>query len=396
MGRAGNLGPHYLTGDGAPRRVGAAAPPPAWDRFAALPVGLARAVLAVVALLLLASAWVPQTVGHGEVASVPSLLSGGKERPRDGDLALYDTAVHRIRAGENYYSFIVAEHRRQHYPVRPGLAVRMPTMAYLDAATGAEGDATAPLAVLVAAALMASVVYVWWQRLAAEGCSPEQRRFGAALVFLGASLGLARYYFVLHELWAGMLVALSFGLYRPGRWVPAFCAAALALAIRELTLPFVLLMAAQAVWRWRDGARGAGREAFAWCALVAAFGVGLSVHLHLIAAQTLPSDPLGPSWFAMRGLDGWLSNVILSSDLRFLPHWLAGPVVILMLVGWAGWRSAAGAFGILLYMGYGVAFMIAGRDDNFYWGAMITPALFVGLAFAPMALRSLVRTAVGP
>ena len=253
-----------------------------------------------------------------------------------------------------------------------------------------------PVDLSVAAALMASVVYVWWQRLAAEGCSPEQRRFGAALVFLGASLGLARYYFVLHELWAGMLVALSFGLYRPGRWVPAFCAAALALAIRELTLPFVLLMAVQAVWRWRDGARGAGREAFAWCALVAAFGVGLSVHLHLIAAQTLPSDPLGPSWFAMRGLDGWLSNVILSSDLRFLPHWLAGPVVILMLVGWAGWRSAAGAFGILLYMGYGVAFMIAGRDDNFYWGAMITPALFVGLAFAPMALRSLVRTAVGP
>lgn len=381
MGRSGSAGAHHLA--------------PAWDRFAGWPAGLARAVLAVMALMVVASAWIPQTVGHGQVASVPSIISGGKERPRDGDLALYDTAVHRIRAGEGYYSFIVAEHRRQHYPVRPGLAVRLPTMAYLDAAMGAEGDATAPLAVAVAAALMASVVYVWWLRLGAEGCSPEQRRFGAALVFLGASLGLARYYFVLHELWAGMLVALAFGLWRPGKWFGAFAAAALALAIRELTLPFVLLMAAQAVLRWRDGAAGARGEALAWIALVAAFGVGLGVHLHLIAMQVTSADPLGPSWFAMRGLDGWLSNVILSSDLRFLPHWLAGPVVVAMLLGWAGWRSAAGAFGIVLYMGYGLAFMIAGRDDNFYWGAMITPALFVGLAFAPMAVRSLWRAAVG-
>lgn len=391
MGHSGNPGTHRL--DAFWRAAGAAAP--GWDRFATWPQSLARLVLAVVALMMIAAAWVPQTVGHGEVASVPSLITGGKERPRDGDLALYDTAVHRIRAGENYYSFIVAEHRRQHYPVRPGLAVRLPTMAYLDAAMGAEGDATAPLAVGIAAALMAAVVYVWWQRLAAEGCSPEQRRFGAALVFLGGSLGLARYYFVLHELWAGMLIALSFGLYRTNRWGPAWWAAALALAIRELTLPFVLLMAAQALWRWHAGDRAARRESLAWSGLAVAFGIGLGIHLHLIALQTLPSDPLGPSWLAMRGLDGWLSNVILSSDLRFLPHWAAGPLVILMLLGWAGWRSAAGAFGILLYMGYGVAFMIAGRNDNFYWGAMITPALYIGLAFAPMAAASLVRAAWG-
>ncbi|MFC3213712.1 hypothetical protein [Novosphingobium panipatense] len=29
--------------------------------------------------------------------------------------------------------------------------------------------------------------------------------------------------------------------------------------------------------------------------------------------------------------------------------------------------------------------MIAGRWDNFYWGAMIAPTLFVGLVFAPRA-----------
>ena len=46
--------------------------------------------------------------------------------------------------------------------------------------------------------------------------------------------------FVLHELWAGMLLALAFGLHRPGRkYGAALVAAGLALAIREHALPFV-------------------------------------------------------------------------------------------------------------------------------------------------------------
>jgi hypothetical protein len=75
--------------------------------------------------------------------------------------------------------------------------------------------------------------------------------------------------------------------------------------------------------------------------------------------------------------------------LRFLPHWLAGPAVILAMLGWLGWRTSAGLFGTFLYAGYGLSFTIAGRGDNFYWGAMIAPAMFIGFAFVPMALRSL-------
>ncbi len=37
--------------------------------------------------------------------------------------------------------------------------------------------------------------------------------------------------------------------------------------------------------------------------------------------------------------------------------------------------------------------MIASRSDNFYWGFIVTPALFAGLAFTPMALKSLVVSA---
>ena len=370
--------------------------------------------------MLLASAWVPLTVGKGEVAKTPSLVmahnGAAASRPRDDDLKLYDIAIARIAAGENYYHFIVAEHRKAHYPVRPGLAVRLPTLAYLDAAMGVNGDAPAPAAMAAAVVLMCAVVFVWWRRLGpedqgGEGCDPQQRRFATALLFLGASLGLNRYYFVLHELWAGMLIALAMGLHRPAapsakvgtgfaprggtqqtipsqnKWLAAWCAAALALAIREHSLPFVLLLGAYAAWRreWR--------EAAAWGLLVVLFGAGLGWHLHLIGAQALASDPTGPSWFACRGLGGWLSNVVLSSNLRFLPHYVAGPLVVLMVLGWAGWKSPAGAFATLLYLGYGFAFMIAGRNDNFYWGAVIAPAMFIGLAFVPMAAKSLVRAA---
>ena len=382
---------------------GAYPAPAAYDRFAGWPQGRALVLALLLLGVLIASALVPLTVGRGEEARPPSIVIAhnvaAADRPRDDDLKLYDRAISRIHHGENYYDFIVAEHRRADYPVRPGVAVRLPTLAYLDAAMGVDGDRSAPIAMAAAVALMIGVIAAWWARLGpldkgGEGVDPAIRRMGTALIFFGASLGLNRYYFVLHELWAGMLLALSLGLHRPalrgeGRWLGAWAAAALALAIREHSLPFVLLMGAMAGWR------GAWREMAAWGVLVAGFAVGMGIHLHLIAAQTLPSDPTGPSWLALRGLGGFLSNVVLSSNLRFMPHWIAGPLTILMIFGWAGWKSRAGVTGVLLFLGYAVAFMIAGRNDNFYWGAVVTPAMALGLAFVPMAGRSLGRAVLG-
>ncbi|WJS98618.1 hypothetical protein [Novosphingobium humi] len=372
------------------RLDGVSGPGPApHDRFAAWGRWPARMALVVLALLLAASAWVPLTVGRGEEARAPSIViahNKAAERPRDEDLKLYDRAISRILHGENYYDFIVSEHRRADYPVRPGAAVRLPTLAYLDAAMGVDGDRPAPIAMAVALALMVGVIAAWWGRLGDLGVDTSLRRIGTALVFFGASLGLNRYYFVLHELWAGMLVALSLGLHRPerNRWVGAVLVAALALSIREHVLPYVLLMGAMALWR------GAWREAAAWGALVALFAVGYAWHLHLIALQTLPTDQVGPSWLAMRGLGGFLSNTVLSSNLRFLPHQIAGPLTILMIFGWASWRSSAGETGMLLFSGYALLFSIAGRNDNFYWGAVITPVMALGLAFVPMGLGALV------
>lgn len=346
------------------------------DRFAGLAPTAARLVLAGLLILLVASLSVPIGIGRKTIAT-PGFAISAAEKVRDNDLAVYDRVIERIRGGENYYNFIVAEHRRADFPVRPGLAVRLPTLAYIDAALGSTGQTVAALA------LMLAVLAAWWRRLGQEPGGKERRLIAMALLTVGVSLGANRYFFVLHEMWSGMLLALAFALHRPSKWRAALMVAALALAIREHALPFVLLTAAMAAWRkdWR--------EASAWAASSILFCAALALHLHLIAQHVVPDDGFSSSWLALRGLSGFLSNVVLSSNLRFLPHFLAGPLVILMLLGWAGWRSSAGTFGALLYGGYALAFMIAGRNDNYYWGAMIAPAMFIGLAFAPRALRSL-------
>ena len=103
-------------------------------------------------------------------------------------------------------------------------------------------------------------------------------------------------------LWAGMLLVLSFGLHRPGKWGASLAVAALAVAIREHALPFVLLMGAMAFWRrdWKEGA--------AWTALTVAFLVALAVHLSIVSELVLPSERPSDPWLVMRGLSGWLST----------------------------------------------------------------------------------------
>lgn len=375
---------------GSPRAV--AAPFAArWDRFAHWSPLSARLGLLALLLLLIASAVVPLERPGGVQPNVTTRLDGkpvlGAEE-YDQDIALYEAAIRKVRSGQNYYDFIVPEHRLRDYPVRPGLSVRLPTLAYIEA-----GLDTLHLGVAASIALMLAAIWAWWRRFGEEPGVGRLQRVATAMAFVGASLMLNRHYYSLHELWAGMLLMLSFGLHRgptngqPGRWRAAFFVAALALFIREFSLPFVLLMGATALWRrqWR--------EAAAWGALVAAFLAFLAFHLSLVAPQVLPSDPHGPSWWAFRGLSGWLGNVAESSNLRLLPHWLAGPLVVLTTLGWAGWRTPAGVFGFIISIGYGLLFMIIGRWDNFYWGAMVAPMLTAGLAFAPRAIESLLRSA---
>ena len=353
---------------------------PEYDRFAHWPRGAARALLAATVLLLLAAVWTaPSAAPAPPVAVVAGPDSAAPER--DTDLQLYDRIAERVGAGENYYAVAIEEQRARDFPVRPGLAVRLPTLAFLSASLGPAGM------MVLAAALGIAVLGAWWRRLGEEPGGIDRRVIAMLLLAIGSLLGLKPHYLALHEVWAGLLLALGAGLHRPGRWKAAWLPVAMALAIREHALPFVLLLAAMAAWR-RDW-----REAAAWLALAALFAIGLAWHLHTVGTHLLPSDRLSPPWLVFRGLPGWTGNLVEASVLHLLPVPLAAPLALLPLLGWAGWNSTAGRFHALLLAGDGVLFMLAGRDNNFYWALVVTPAWFVGCAFLPMALRSVLASA---
>lgn len=358
-------------------------------RFVAVSRGQARALLAAIAALMVLAAIVCVPTSPGEIAtpSAPAANDGlqpDTAEERDADLALYDAITERVAAGENYYHVAVEEQRARSFPVRPGFAVRLPTLATASAALGETG-------VLVAGALLALLTFwAWWRRLTPLLERPPRRIMALGLLAVGAAVGFKPTYFVLHEAWSGMLIALALALHRPGKWRGAWVAAALALAIREHALPFVLLMGAMAAWR-RDW-----RETFFWGLLVLAFGSLLWTHVQLVGQITGPDDPLSPGWLTLRGASGWIELITLSTGLYMLPTWLAGPLVLLPLIGWAALNDRLGLTAALLFAGYGLLFMIAGRANNFYWGLMVTPAWFIGLYWVPGALRDLWRRARAP
>lgn len=355
---------------------------PGFDRFAHWPRAAAWAALGAITLLLLAAVWTASSPAAPRQTTAAAATAPAVAQ-RDYDLQLYDRVAERVKAGENYYAAAIAEQRARDFPVRPGIAVRLPTLAFLTAWLGPTG--LLALAILVGIGIFAA----WWRRLGEEPGGRGRRLIALLLLAIGSLIGLKPQYLAQHEVWAGLLLALGGGLHRPGKWRAAWLPVALAVAIRELALPFALLLAALAAWR-RDW-----RELAAWLVLVLLFALGLAWHLHEVGRYLLPSDRPSPPWMVFRGLPGLTGNVVNSSVLHLLPGYLAAPLALLPLLGWAAWKSPAGRFFTLLFAGYGVLFMIAGRANNFYWALVVTPAWFVGYAFLPMALRSLARAAQG-
>ena len=360
---------------------------PKFDRYAHWPRPLARAALAVLAVLLVMAAWAP---GYAPPPPAPPKITvhdgAGKahvEKEDDNDLRLYRIIAERVKRGDDYYVAATEEQRANHYPVAPGFTVRLPTLAFLTAALGQHG------LIALQVALFGAMMLAMMRRLEDEPGAAEFRPLALALLMCGIASGLNYRYNVLHEIWAAQLIALSLALHRPlrGKWVASLAAGALALAVRELALPYVLLMGASALWhrRWREGA--------AWAGLVALFVAAMVVHLHYADAQVRPGDPLSPSWLVLGGLNSLVYKVANSTFLSLVPVWIAGPAVVLCLFGWTAWKSPLGDVAALLVLGYGLAFMVAGRDNNFYWGVLITPVLFMGGAFLRLGLPSLWRAA---
>jgi hypothetical protein len=341
-----------------------------------MPQRQARIVLALVTLLVLAS-WLAL------LSPSPPPVSHDPARRADdqGDVVLYEGIVEGVRHGGNYYQVTAGALREGNYPLKPFVTFRLPTLARVEAVLPRWGS----LALLWI--LAAGVFAAWYVRLAPALARTPPRLIAMALLAVGMMAFVQPDLVSFHEIWAGLLVALSLALRRPGWWVEAAAVAMAAVLIRETAALYVLVMAAVAA------IEGERREAVGWAAVLGVLAVAVALHAHAVAQVVRPSDPASPGWAGMLGFGFFVRAETLSTALALFPAWLAAPLVALALAGWASWREPLGLRAVVIFAAYALLLSLFGRTDTFYWGLMIAPTLPVGLAFAPDGLRDLIAAA---
>jgi hypothetical protein len=352
--------------------------PPLWlaqpSRFAVLPRMRARIVLgALVALLLASLAVLSVPIPTPE----PSGATG-----RQTDVALYEGIVSAVAHGEDYYRAAADALRAGSYPLRPFLTFRLPGLAVVQGAL----PATVTLALLYLLATAAG--FLWYRRLAEALPGIPARLVALFLLAAGMLAFVQPALIAFHEIWAGLLVALSLALRRPGRWVEAAAIALIAMLVRETAALYVLLMAALAL------AEGHRREAAGWGAALGIFALVLAAHAVAVYGVTGPLDAASPGWAGMHGFGLFVRAMTLATGLQLLPAAVAAPLVALTLFGWASWRDPLALRAVALFCAWAVFISLFARLDTFYWGLLIAPAFLAGLVFVPDGLRDLAARAL--
>jgi hypothetical protein len=344
------------------------------SRFASLPRTAAAAALLALAGLIALGLWLqnrPEPPGPG----------GGSR-----DVALYRAIVGRVKTGQPYEAAAVAEHRAGLYPLKPFVVVRPPLLAEALARLPDERTGDRLLA-----ALAAAVIVAWTLRLRAALPGPAGLALSALAVFTGVNASLdGGGASLFHETWAGLLIALSLAARSERRFAAAVALGLLAALVRELALPYLLVMAAIALAERRR------TEAAAFAGAAAAALAALALHARALAPLVGAHDLASPGWVRLGGWAFVLATTRWNLLVVAAGPWMAALVAPLGLAGALGWKDPAGLRLATVLFGYTLGFMAVGRPENQYWGLLVSPLLGVGLALALPALADLGRRALRP
>ncbi len=340
-------------------------------RFAKLsrPAAMAMLVL-LAALIALGFAFPAPRLSHG--------APGGQSI----NVPLYAGIVAKVRAGQPYEQTAVAAQRAGGFPLRPFVTVRPPALAVLMARVPDLATAN-----LVMKALALIVLAAWTLRLwpAARGplwlaWTPLALFTGVAWAMPSLTLGL------FHECWAGLFIALSLALRTDRRFLAAAAIGLLAALIRELAMPYLLVMAVLALAERRRG------EALAFALALAASLAALAAHAWQVLALTSPHDLASPGWVKFGGWAFVMATAQWNLLAVLLGKTFAAVIVPFGLLGAAA-RKADLRLAALIG-GYTLGFMVVGQPNDFGWGFIVAPLLAVGLTLSPLALASLGRSAL--
>lgn len=309
--------------------------------------------------------------------SPPTGRSLGGRNGRDAEL--WQNVIDRMRAGDGYYSAMNQALRTTgRWALRPFTNFRLPVLATVTALCPSDGVMRAVL--LLLAFLVAAV---WTlevnQRLGPIGAG------AAFLLLMFPVVSATTVGFLFHDLWAGVLIALSIGLYCRSRPASVLCGLT-ALAIREQAIVFVVVMCGVAVGQRRK------REAAAWFLGLAAFAGYLALHAHAVSGYLSPADP-AKSWVGVQGWPFVIATGQWSVATFFLPHWGLAIAVPLALVGASAFGGEVGTRLAFTLFAYAATFMCVGNPDNAYWGLLYSTLLTVGLIYSLPALRDLAKAA---
>lgn len=343
-------------------------------RFAAFGRGRARGAMLLLALFV--------ALGFSALASPgpPPASHDPARRAQDrADVALYEAIVAGVRSGGDYYVVAADTLRRDDYPLRPFVTFRLPTLAVVQAKLPPR--VTLALLYVLAAAVLAA----WFRLIARAIPRPAPRALAMVLLVAGMATFVQPELVPFHEVWAGLLIALSLALRRDDRWRDAVALGLIAMLIRETAALYVMLMAALALIQARR------REAAAWATTLGVLALVLLAHAWAVDRVVNADDPASPGWAGMLGWGFFVKTMSISTALTVAPLALAAPLVALALFGWASWRDAAATRALATFLAYAALLALFGRTDTFYWGLMIAPSFLVGLVFVPDALRDLVH-----
>ncbi|MEP7006737.1 MAG: hypothetical protein ABI810_12200, partial [Sphingomonas bacterium] len=223
------------------------------SRFATLKRPAACWALALLIILLAVSlaSPAPSPVSHGPVHHADD----------ETDVVLYESIVAGVRGGGEYYAVTAQALRIGNYPLKPFVTFRLPTLALLQAALPHE------VTIALLYALAAGVTLAWFVRLRPALARPPPILLALGLLAGGMVVFVQPELANFHEIWAGLLIALSLALRRPERWIEAVAVGMMAMLIRETAALYVGIMAMLAL------AGGHRREALGWFATIAVFAV---------------------------------------------------------------------------------------------------------------------------
>lgn len=275
------------------------------------------------------------------------------------DATLYRAIVEKMEQGSSYYEAAFFEQRRFDYPTSPVTAIRLPTLAWLDARLNLDWVGKVLLALTCLSwAMVPQISLLERLAVATLTCAAGWH------VLIGLTL--------IHEVWAGLLIALSASLHRK-LWM-AIPIALLAACIRELAFPFLLLAGTLAAMerRWK--------EAAAWFGAILAYLAVYAVHYYQWSQFVEPHARSLTGWGQMIGFPNLVHRIVLQTPLRMLPETLATILAAIAPLGWLA-LGRSGRLVFLYLCGMAILIAVLSRFNNFYWPLMVLPLWLSGLTF---------------